>query len=247
MAAQVEGRQPVLESLRAGRGIHEILLAAGTGGAPVTEIRRLAAERGVPVREVPRSELDGRAATDAPQGVIASVVEFRYTDLDDLLDAALSGGETPLVVAFDGITDPGNAGALARTCEAVGAHGLILPRSRSVSVTPSMEKAAAGALAYLPVARVPNLARSLEALKTRGTWIVALDGDGEASLWELELATEPLCLVVGAEGRGVSRLVADRADVRCRIPTVGRVGSLNASVAGAVALFEVARRRRNRT
>lgn len=116
-----------------------------------------------------------------------------------------------------------------------------------MSVTPSMEKAAAGALAYLPVARVPNLARSLESLKARGTWIVALDGDGEVSLWDLELATEPLCVVVGAEGRGVSRLVADRADVRCRIPTVGRVGSLNASVAGAVALFEVARRRRNRT
>lgn len=247
MTAQVEGRRPVLESLRAGREIDEILLAAGTGGPPVTEIRRLAAERGVPVREVPRSELDGWATTDAPQGVIALVEGFRYTELDDLVETAFSRGEAPLLLALDGVTDPGNAGALARTCEAVGAHGLVLPRRRSVSVTPSMEKAAAGALAYLPVARVPNLTRSLEALKSRGIWIVVLDGDGEVSLWDLELATEPLCLVVGAEGRGVSRLLVDRADVRCRIPTSGRVGSLNASVAGAVALFEVARRRRNRT
>lgn len=247
MSSQIEGRRPVLESLRAGREIDEILLAAGTSGAPAEEIRRLAAERGVRVREVPRSEVDGRATTDAPQGVIALVGEFRYADLDDLVDAAFSVGGTPLVVALDGVTDPGNAGALARSCEAVGAHGLVLPRRRSVNVTPSMEKAGAGALAYLPVVRVPNLARALEALKARGVWIVALDGDGETLLWDLDLATEPLCLVVGGEGRGVSRLVTDRADVRCRIPTSGRVGSLNASVAGAVALFEVARRRRSGT
>lgn len=247
MSDQLEGRRTVLEALRAGRDVEEVLIAHGASGGPVDEIRRLAADGGVPVREVPRSELEGRAATDAPQGVVALVGGFGYADVEDLLEAARSRGEAALLVALDGVTDPGNAGALARSCEAVGAHGLLLPRRRSVRVTPAMEKAAAGALAYLPVARVPNVARELEGLKSRGIWVVALDGDGESSLWDLELATEPLCLVVGGEGGGVSRLVAERADVRCRIPMAGRLESLNASVAGAVALFEVARRRGNRT
>lgn len=234
----------MLEALRSGREIHEVLVAAGVRDrGPIAEILRLAEERGVPVREVPRTEIRERAATRTPQGVIARVAPFRYTELSDVLALALERDEPLLALALDGVTDPQNAGALARSAEAAGAHGLVLPTRRSASVTPAMEKAAAGALHHLPLARVQNLARALERLKGEGVWVVALDGEGETSLYELSVATEPVCLVVGAEGRGVSRLVAERADVRCRIPMGGRVGSLNASAAGAVALFEVRRRR----
>jgi 23S rRNA (guanosine2251-2'-O)-methyltransferase len=239
---QIEGRRPVLEALNAGREISEILVASGSrmSGA-IEEITRSAQRRKIPMREVPRKVIDERAQTRNAQGVIAIASGFAYTTLEEILDRV--GTEPALLVAVDGVTDPQNLGALARSAEAAGAHGLVVPRRHSAPVTAAAEKASAGALEHLPVAHVANLARGLEELKERGVWIVALDAAGEKTIYDLDLATEPICVVVGSEGRGVSRLVRDRADVVARIPMSGRVESLNASVAGAVALFEIRRKR----
>ena len=241
--AQIEGRRPVIEALRAKRPIDEILVASGTreGGA-LAEIVRLAQRRGVRVREVTRRELEDRATSRNPQGVIATASGFAYVSLDDVLARADESGEPALLVAVDGVTDPQNLGALARSCEGAGADGLVVPRRRAAPVTAATEKASAGALEHLPVAQVPNLVRALEDLKERGVWIAALDSDAPQTVYELS-AGDPLCLVVGGEGSGVSRLVADRADHRVSIPMAGRVESLNVAAAGAVALFEIRRRR----
>ncbi|HVE93174.1 MAG TPA: 23S rRNA (guanosine(2251)-2'-O)-methyltransferase RlmB [Actinomycetota bacterium] len=241
---QVEGRRPVIEALRSGRGVREVLLAEGVQpSAAVREIRELASSEGVPLRVVPRREIDSLSRSQNPQGVLAFVAPRPAESLEDVVQAAERAGQAPLLVALDGVTDPHNVGALARSAEAAGAHGLLLPSRRSAGVTPTVEKAAAGALAWLPVVTVDNLSRTIEWLKSAGIWTVALDGEAPGSLYDLNLACDPLCLVVGAEGPGVSRLVAQRCDLRVHIPLRGRVGSLNASVAGGVALFEVARRR----
>lgn len=218
-------------------------MSASAGRAPIVgEILELAARNGVPVREVPTRQIDDRAHTRAPQGVIAIVPPFEYASLASVLDRASRG--TALLVALDEVTDPQNFGAIARSAEAAGAHGLIMGRRRAAPVTAAVEKAAAGALAYLSVAQVPNLPRALEQLKERRIWVVALDGDADRTIYDLDVATEPLCVVIGSEGKGVSRLVRQRADLSVRIPMAGEVESLNASAAAAVALFEIARLRR---
>lgn len=242
--SQIEGRHPVLEALLAGRGIRKIVLASEARPAPVVErIQAEARRRGVRVEKVRRHEIERMAQTRAPQGVIAFTEGFTYAALGDVLDAVRARGEVPLLLALDGVTDPHNVGALARSAEAAGGHGLILPGRRSAPVTPVVEKAAAGALAHLPVIQVGNLSAALEEARSAGLWVVALDGRAGTTVWDLELATEPLCLALGAEGPGVSRLVRERADALASIPMSGKVGSLNVSVAGGVALFEVARRR----
>jgi 23S rRNA (guanosine2251-2'-O)-methyltransferase len=165
---------------------------------------------------------------------------FAYVSVDDLLDRAT---DPPLLVALDGITDPNNLGAVARSAEAAGADGLIIPERRAAGVGPAADKASAGALEHLPVARIVNLQRTLRDLAERRVWIVALDADADDTIYDLPVAPDPLCLVVGSEGSGVSRLVRERADYRVRIPMSGRVASLNAAAAAAVALFEIRRRR----
>ena len=245
MSDQIEGRRPVLEALKAGRTITELFVASGahTSGA-LAEIVTVAERRSIPVRLIPRKELESRSSTRNPQGVIALAASFRYASLDDLLARAASSGEPGLFVALDGITDPQNLGALARSAEAAGAHGLIVPERRAAGVTAAAEKAAAGALEHVPVAQVTNLSRALEELKKSNVWIVALDAGPQAtSIHDLELATDAVCLVVGGEESGVSRLVREHADVVAHIPMVGQIASLNASAAGAVALFEIRRRR----
>lgn len=243
-AGQLEGRQPVLEALRAGRPVRKILVAdTARHAAIVDRIVVLADRRGVPVERVPARVIEARAHTTVSQGVIALVPSFRYADLEVPLEAARTRGEAVLMVAVDGVTDPRNLGAIARSAEAAGAHGVVVPERRSADVGPVVEKAAAGALAWLPVVRVVNLASALERLRARGVWIVSLDATADTPLWDLRLHDEALCLVVGGEGRGVSRLVLDRSDAVVRIPLTGRVESLNVSVAAGVALFEVARLR----
>ncbi|MGH3442917.1 MAG: 23S rRNA (guanosine(2251)-2'-O)-methyltransferase RlmB [Nitriliruptorales bacterium] len=237
----VPGLHPVRELLRAATRVERILVAPQREESPVVaDIRRLAAEAGVPVDGSPAERLDDLAGGVAHQGVVALAEAFRLVELEDLLPAP---GEAALLVALDGITDPHNLGAIARTAEAAGAHGLVVPRRRTASVTPAVEKAAAGALAHLPVAAVPNIARALELLATRRVWSVGLAAGAEPLLYECELLTEPVAIVVGAEGRGLSRLVTERCDLLVRLPMLGKVGSLNASVAAAIALYEVRRRR----
>lgn len=239
----VGGLHPVRELLRAGQRVDRVLVAdTREGSAVLDEVLELARDQGVPVGEVERAELDRRADGLVHQGVLALAPPFPYVSLDDVLEPATD--DRALLVALDGITDPHNLGSIARTAEAVGAHGLIVPGRRTATVTPTVEKAAAGALAHLPVVQVTNLVRSLGQLSDAGIWSLGLDGDAEVELAAHPLVTEPCVLVVGAEGRGLSRLVRERCDALVRLPMVGRVGSLNASVAAGVALYELLRVRR---
>jgi 23S rRNA (guanosine2251-2'-O)-methyltransferase len=241
---QIEGRRPVLEALRAGEEIDEILLASG--GRPVgvlAEIADLAERRGVRLRRLPRRELDARARSRNPQGVIALAGGFSFRELDEILRGVDEQTGPLLVVAADGVTDPQNLGAIARSAEAAGAHALIVSRRRTAPITATTEKASAGALEHLPVVQVANLARTLQDLRARGVWVVALDASGDQSIYEVDVAADPVCLIIGSEGKGVSRLVRERADHVVRIPMAGKTESLNAAAAAAVALFELRRRR----
>ena len=230
------------ELLLAGRRrVHEVLLAEDLEEAAIlAEIVDLAGERRVPVRQIGRRRLDAEARTDAPQGVVARAAPLPEADLDDLLG---SRAGPPFLLVVDGVTDPGNLGALLRSAEGAGVTGVLLPRHRAVHVSPAVTKAAAGAIEHLPIALVGGVPSAMERLAAAGVWTIGLDPDGGTSLWDLELATEPVALVVGAEGRGLARLTRKRCDQVASIPLSGHLASLNAAVAGAVACFEVARRR----
>jgi 23S rRNA (guanosine2251-2'-O)-methyltransferase len=233
----------VVEALRAGRPVDRILLASGAGRAALGDLLDLAQRRGVEVQTVPRSLIEAEARSGAHQGVLAVVAPIQPIELTELLAVPLSGREPPFFLALDGVEDPHNLGALARSAEAAGCHGLILPRHRSAPLSAVAVKASAGALEHLPVAEVPNLARAIERLRDSGIWCIGLDGTADASLFALELADEPVCIVVGSEGTGLHRLVRESCDLLVHIPMSGHIESLNASVAGALALFEVRRRR----
>lgn len=243
---QVEGRQAVRELLLAGRRtVREVLVATSERGRldpPLADIVELAGDLRITVKQVSRAKLEGAARTDAPQGVLAHAAPLPEADLDDL-SVATAAGEAPFLVAVDGVTDPGNLGALLRTAECAGATGVVLPRHRAVHVTPAVTKAAAGAVEHLPMAVVGGLPAALERLKAAGLWIVGLDGSGDTALAELPVAADPVVLVLGAEGTGLSRLVRQRCDVVAAIPLRGRLGSLNVAAAAAIATYEVARAR----
>jgi len=230
----IPGRGPVLEALKAGRTLREVVIDR-RGGPELTTIADAARGAGVAVRTGDRNALDGLSTGVLHQGVVAVAPDFPYARLDDVADATL-------LVMLDSVTDPQNLGAIARSAEAAGAGGLIVRERRSVGVTPAAEKAAAGALSWLPVVRVGNLVRALDDLARRGLWSVGLAGDAPQSLWEAGLLDGPVTVVVGAEGSGLSRLTAERVDMLVRIPMQGRMTSLNASAAAAVVLFEVVRR-----
>ena len=241
----VVGRNAVLEALRAGVPAASVQLAGGLEPDDrIDEIRRLAEALEIELRDLTRNQLDRVAAGAPHQGVVLVTEPFDYLHPDDLLRRAQESGQPPLIVALDGISDPHNLGAIARSAAAFGADGLLLPERRAAGVTPAAWKASAGTLARLPVARATNLVRSLKAYAEAGVMLAGLDGDGEIDLDDLELALGPLVLVIGAEGKGLSRLVGEVCDVTVRIPLPAPVESLNASVATGIALAEVARRRR---
>ena len=236
----VVGLHPVRELLRAGAPVHGVAVAAERDPDPVVdEIVALAGRARVPVETVPRAQLDERADGSVHQGVVATAPPLATVDVDALLARAAARGEAPLLVALDQITDPHNLGAIARTAEAVGAHGVILPGRRAAPITPTAEKAAAGAFAHLPVAVVTNLVRTLGQLHERGAWSLGLDGGSGVDLASHPLVAEPCVLVVGAEGGGLARLTRERCDALVALPMRGQVGSLNASVAAGVALYTV--------
>jgi 23S rRNA (guanosine2251-2'-O)-methyltransferase len=235
----------VVEALRASVPATTLYVAVGLGSDDrITESKKLAGARGIALLDVMRPELDRIAAGAPHQGIALAVRPFDYTDPDDLLRRVLEEPVPPLIVALDGVTDPHNLGAIARSAAAFGGHGLLLPERRAVGVTPAAWKASAGTLARLPVARVTNLVRTLKSYADSGLMLAGLDGRGEIDLDALELSTSPLVLVVGAEGKGLSRLVAQTCDLTVRIPLESDVDSLNASVATGIALAEIARRRR---
>ncbi len=228
------------------RKVHEVWIeAALEGDAGVADIVEIAAARRIPVLYVARARLEREARSEAPQGVLAHAAELAEADLAALI-APPRAARTPFLVAVDGVTDPGNLGAVIRSCDGAGVTGVLLPRHRAVHVTPTVAKAAAGAVEYVPMTLVPGLPAALRQLSERGIWIVGLDDDADRSLYELgPLAIEPICLVLGAEGAGLSRLVRERCDSVVSIPMAGHVSSLNVSAAAAVSLYEVSRLRVN--
>ena len=235
MTHAIPGRGPVAEALRAGRQLTEVVVDERSGPA-LDALAQVAKEGGLRVRRADRTALDQLSGGVLHQGVVAVAESFRYTPLSKFPD-------TSLVVVLDGVTDPQNLGAIARSAEAAGAGGLVLRERRGAHVTPAAEKASAGALSWLPVAMVPNVVRALADLAERGFWSVGLAGEADATLWEAPLLDGPVAVVIGGEGAGLSRLVRERVDGLVRIPMVGSMASLNASAASALALFEVVRRR----
>lgn len=239
--SQVEGRQAVLEMLRSGRPIERLLISQGRKGRTMEELVRAAEARRIPMELVDAQVLDGLSRTGRHQGVIAIGPTPAAWELDHLL-RQLAGRPEALILACDQVQDPQNVGALIRSADAAGADGVVVPARRNAALTPAVERAAAGATSYLPWVEVVNLARALTRLQEAGFWVIGLDAAGEESLWEADLPRR-LVVVVGAEGTGLRPLVRQRCDQLVRIPMRGHVGSLNVSVAGALCLFEVLRRR----
>ena len=241
--ALIYGRNPVVEALRAGNEVDKIYVAAGIGEVPVIEeIKRRARAARVPIQQIDRRALDRMTDGGVHQGVVAEVADFGYVTLDDLLARAGEANEPPLLLLLDSIQDPHNLGALMRTAEAVGAHGVVIPKHRAAGITPTVVKASAGAAEYLPVAQVTNLARAIDDLKKQGVWIAGLDAAGTKAYDEVDWKG-PMAIVVGAEGAGLGRIIAERCDFLVRLPMRGHVDSLNAAVAGSIVLYHAWRKR----
>ena len=235
------GRNAVVEALKAGRGINKILLAHGDQPHGVQEIVALAKERGVVVQFVERSKIETLAAGHRHQGVLAFAAPVPYVELDEILARAEAKGEPPFLLLLDELEDPHNLGAIVRTANVCGAHGVVIPKHRAVGLTASAVKASAGAVSYTPVAKVTNLSRTIESLKDIGMWFVCADMEGDV-MYDLNL-TGPIGLVIGNEGSGVSPAVRRHCDFTARIPMKGEIGSLNASVACGVLCYEIVRQR----
>ena len=238
----LEGRNAVMEALRSGRTIDKLYLAAGDTDHGLTRIASLAKQAGIVVTQVDRRKLDQMSVTHAHQGVIAMTAAHSYVSVSDILQIAADRGEPPLIVLCDELSDPHNLGAILRTAECVGAHGLMIPKRRSTGLTATVAKASAGAVEYLPVAKVSNLVQTIQELKKAGVWIYGTAADGAKSLYETDL-TGPAAIVIGSEGDGMSRLVAEQCDFLISIPMKGHIDSLNASAAAAVLLYEALRQR----
>ena len=238
----IEGRNAVIEALRAGTPMDKIYLAKGETDATLGHIASTARGKGIVVVETDRRKLDFMSRTHAHQGVIAMAAVREYAEVEDILAAAREKGEAPLIVVCDELSDPHNLGAVIRTAECAGAHGVIIPKRRSAGLTAVVAKTSAGAVSYLPVARVPNLTALLKDLKAQGLWVYGTAAEGSAPLYQADL-TDPAVIVIGSEGEGMSRLVREQCDFLLSIPMRGQVNSLNASAAAAVVLYEAVRQR----
>ena len=238
----IEGRNAVIEALRAGVSIDKIFLARGDTDATLGHIASAAREKGIVVVDADRRKLDAMSRTHSHQGVIAQAAVREYASVDDILAAAREKGEPPLIVVCDELSDPHNLGAVIRTAECAGAHGVIIPKRRSAGLTAVVAKTSAGAVAHVPVARVPNLPALLKELKEAGVWVFGTAMDGTTPLYQADLKG-PAAIVIGNEGSGMGRLVAENCDFTVSIPMFGKINSLNASAAAAVLLYEAVRQR----
>ncbi len=236
----IMGRNPVIEALRSGRDIDKLMIGRDLEGS-VKKIIGMAKERHIPITYADKQALDRTAGGGAHQGVIAYVSAYEYCEVADILAAARAKGEDPFIVILDGLEDPHNLGAIMRTAEGAGAHGVIVPKRRSVGLTETVAKSSAGAIEYVPVARVVNIARTIDILKSEGLWIAACDM-GETMYYEADL-TGAVAVVIGSEGFGISRLVREKCDFTVSMPMMGKITSLNASNAAAVLMYEVRRQR----
>ena len=241
-SGRIEGRNAVIEAIRSGQSIDRIYVLDGCNDGPVSTIKREAKKKGIYIKYVDKIRLDHMSETKSHQGVIAEIAFSHYASVDDILNKAKEKGEDPFIFILDGIEDPHNLGAIIRTANLCGAHGVIIPKDRAAGITATVAKAAAGALFYTPVAKVTNITRTIEDLKKEGMWFVCADMDGD-EMYSLNL-TGAIGLVIGNEGNGVSRLVKEKCDMTASIPMKGDIDSLNASVAAGVLAYEVVRQKR---
>ena len=241
MSEQIEGRNAVLEAFRSGKCVDKLFILDGCQDGPVRTIAREARKTDTIINYVSKERLDQLSETRAHQGVIAQVAAYEYSTVDEILARAEEKGEAPFLILLDNVEDPHNLGAIIRTANLAGAHGVIIPKRRAVGLTSTVAKTSAGAINYTPVAKVTNIVRTIEELKEKGIWFVCADMGGEI-MYDLDL-TGPMGLVIGNEGEGVSRLVREACDFTASIPMKGDIDSLNASVAAGVLAYEILRQR----
>lgn len=239
---KIEGRNPVMEALRSGREIDKILVAKGTEGGSLTKILGQARDKGIPIQYVDRQKINEMASSNAHQGVIATVAAYDYVHFEDIIEKAREKDKDPFVLILDEIMDPHNLGSIMRTADAVGVDGIIIPKRRSVGLTAVVAKTSAGAIEYVPVARVSNIAQTIDRMKERGIWVAGAHMEDAKEHYNTDLKG-PLALVIGNEGKGISRLIKEKCDFLVKLPMVGQVSSLNASVAAGVLMYEVFRQR----
>ncbi|ALS80127.1 23S rRNA (guanosine(2251)-2'-O)-methyltransferase RlmB [Planococcus kocurii] len=237
----IGGKNPVLEALRADRDINKIWIAEGVQKKGITELLQLAKDRGVIVQSVPKKKIDGLTDTNH-QGIAAAVAAYNYASLDDLFDAASAKSEDPFFLILDELEDPHNLGSIMRTADAIGVHGLIIPKRRAVGLTGVVAKASTGAIEHVPVVRINNLSQTVDELKKRGVWIAGTDAKESVDYRKMD-ASLPLAVIIGSEGKGMSRILREKCDFLYQLPMVGHVTSLNASVAASLLMYEVYRKR----
>jgi 23S rRNA (guanosine2251-2'-O)-methyltransferase len=234
----IEGRNAVIEALKSDRTIEYILIAKGDMVGSISVVLALAKEKGIVIKEVDRRKLDEMSQTSAHQGVIAIVTPYKYFGLDDIFKAAEEKGEKPFIIILDEIQDPHNFGSIIRTAEVCGAHGIIIPKRKNVGATPTVYKTSAGAIEHMKIVKVTNINATIEEIKERGVWVYGADMDGENYIFDTDL-TGAVAVVIGSEGRGISKLTKEKCDVLVKIPMVGKITSLNASVASGIIMYEV--------
>ena len=243
---KIEGRNSVLEALKSGRSINKIFISKGDKEGSINQIIALGKEKGVVIQEVDRNRLDIMSTSHAHQGVIAFVAAKDYVEVDDILGIAEASGTAPFIIILDEITDAYNLGSILRTANAVGAHGVIIPKRRAVGLTATVSKASAGAIEYVPVARVTNISQTIDYLKKKNIWVVGTDSTGQQPYYKNDLKG-PIALVIGSEGEGIGKLVRESCDFIVNIPMMGQISSLNAAVAGAIVMYEILKQRSSLT
>ncbi len=238
----VEGRNAVIETLKSDRTIDQIMVAKGDVSGSINMILALAKEKKIVVKEVDRKKLDQMTLTGSHQGVIAQVTPFKYSEIDDILEYAAQRNEKPFIIILDEIEDPHNFGSIVRTADACGVHGIIIPKRRNVGVTPVVFKTSAGACEHMKIAKVTNINTAIDGLKEKGIWIYGADMNGREYCFDADM-TGAAAIVIGSEGRGIAKLTREKCDVLVKIPMVGKISSLNASVAGGILMYEVLRQK----
>jgi 23S rRNA (guanosine2251-2'-O)-methyltransferase len=239
---KLEGRNSIMEALKANRAINKIFVAKGEREGSIRQIIAMAREKKIVITEVEHNILESMSTTKSHQGIIAFVAVKEYVEVDDILKVAEEKGQPPFIIILDEISDPHNFGAILRTANAVGAHGVIIPKRRAIGLTSAVSKASAGAVEYVPVARVTNISQTIEYLKKKNVWVIGTDSTGEKAFYDSDLKGS-VALVVGSEGEGIGKLVREKCDFIVNIPMHGEISSLNASVAAAVVMYEILKQR----
>jgi 23S rRNA (guanosine2251-2'-O)-methyltransferase len=239
---KIEGRNPILEALNADREFEKILIAKGVEKGSIQKIIGIAKDRRIPIQYVARQKIDQLSKSHAHQGILAFVAAYRYFALEEIIQRTEKNGEASFLLLLDNITDPHNLGSILRTADAAGVHGVIIPKRNAVGLTAVVAKTSAGAVEYVPVSKVPNIAQTIDLLKKKGFWIVGADMDGKKAYYNQEL-TGKIALVIGSEGKGIGRLVKEKCDFLVRIPMKGKIESLNASIAASILMYEIVRQR----